>query len=70
MSGDVGPDVGPLCLTVQRLAPGHQLYLAMPLRLGEGEGEQVPGSYNQALSFSVRSQCSAHSSGPAPELLS
>lgn len=53
MSGDVGLDVGALCLTAQRLAPRHQLYLAMPLRRG---GVVVPGSYNQALSFCVRSQ--------------
>lgn len=43
-------DVGPLCLTAQRRAPRHQLYLAMPLRLEGGGGA---GSYNQALSFSV-----------------
>lgn len=65
MSWDVGPPVGPLCLTAQRLAPRHQLYLAMRLRLGEG----VPGSSNQALSSSVRSQGSAHPQGQRQTLV-
>lgn len=63
MSWDVGPHVGPLCLTAQRLAPRHPLYLAMRLRLGAG----VPGSSHQALCSCVHSQCSAHSAGPAPD---